>query len=89
MKLKRTSRSTVFFLAIGHHPNSEVFRKYVHVDEQRLYSYGRCSTRTNVPGIFAAGDIMDPVYRQGISAAGMGCRAAIDAERYIGELESN
>ena len=78
-----------FFLAIGHHPNSEVFRKYVHVDEQGYILTEGASTRTNVPGIFAAGDIMDPVYRQGISAAGMGCRAAIDAERYIGELESN
>lgn len=77
-----------FFLAIGHHPNSEVFRQYVKVDEQGYIMTEGSSTRTNVPGIFAAGDIMDPVYRQGISAAGMGCRAAIDAERYIGELES-
>ena len=77
-----------FFLAIGHHPNSEVFRKYIQVDEQGYIVTEGSSTRTNVPGVFAAGDIMDPVYRQGISAAGMGCRAAIDAERYIGELES-
>ncbi|MDE7074837.1 MAG: FAD-dependent oxidoreductase, partial [Odoribacter sp.] len=77
-----------FFLAIGHHPNSEVFRKYINVDEQGYIITQGASTRTNVPGVFAAGDIMDPVYRQGIAAAGMGCRAAIDAERYIGELES-
>lgn len=77
-----------FFLAIGHHPNSEVFSKFVHIDEQGYIRTEGSSTRTNVPGIFAAGDIMDSVYRQGISAAGTGCRAAIDAERYIGELES-
>ena len=77
-----------FFLAIGHHPNSEVFSKYVKVDEQGYIITEGASTRTNVPGVFAAGDIMDPVYRQGIAAAGSGCRAAIDAERYIGELES-
>jgi thioredoxin reductase (NADPH) len=77
-----------FFLAIGHHPNSEVFRKYIHVDEQGYILTEGSSTRTNVPGVFAAGDIMDPVYRQGIAAAGMGCRAAIDVERYLGELES-
>jgi thioredoxin reductase (NADPH) len=77
-----------FFLAIGHHQNSEVFRKYIHVDEQGYILTEGSSTRTNVPGVFAAGDIMDPVYRQGIAAAGMGCRAAIDVERYLGELES-
>ncbi|HAC93293.1 MAG TPA: thioredoxin-disulfide reductase, partial [Odoribacter splanchnicus] len=66
----------------------EVFSKYVKVDEQGYIITEGASTRTNVPGVFAAGDIMDPVYRQGIAAAGSGCRAAIDAERYIGELES-
>lgn len=85
---EREIRIDGFFLAIGHHPNSEVFRKYVHVDGQGYIVTEGSSTRTNVPGVFAAGDIMDPVYRQGISAAGMGCRAAIDAERYIGEMES-
>ena len=74
-------------MAIGHHPNSEVFKKFVNVDEQGYIITEGASTRTNVPGVFAAGDIMDPTYRQGIAAAGTGCRAAIDAERYIGELE--
>ena len=78
----------VSFLAIGHHPNSEVFGKYIHTDEQGYIITEGASTRTNIPGVFAAGDIMDPVYRQGISAAGMGCRAAIDAERYLGSLEA-
>lgn len=75
-----------FFLAIGHHPNSEVFKKYIHLDEQGYIITEGMSTRTNVPGVFAAGDVMDSVYRQGITSAGTGCRAAIDAERYISDL---
>ena len=76
-----------FFLAIGHHPNSEVFKDFIRVDEQGYIITEGASTRTNVPGVFAAGDVMDSVYRQGITSAGTGCRAAIDAERYIIELE--
>ena len=85
---EKTIKIDGFFLAIGHHPNSEVFQKYVKTDEQGYIVTEGASTRTNVPGVFAAGDIMDPVYRQGIAAAGSGCRAAIDAERYLGELEA-
>ena len=85
---EKTIKIDGFFLAIGHHPNSEVFQKYVKTDEQGYIITEGASTRTNVPGVFAAGDIMDPVYRQGIAAAGSGCRAAIDAERYLGELET-
>ena len=85
---EKTIKIDGFFLAIGHHPNSEVFQKYVKTDEQGYIITEGASTRTNVPGVFAAGDIMDPVYRQGIAAAGSGCRAAIDAERYLGELEA-
>ena len=85
---EKTIKIDGFFLAIGHHPNSEVFQKYVKTDEQGYIVTEGASTRTNVPGVFAAGDIMDPVYRQGIAAAGSGCRAAIDAERYLGELET-
>lgn len=77
-----------FFLAIGHTPNADVFKKYINIDEQGYIITEGKSTKTNVPGVFAAGDIMDPVYRQGITSAGAGCRAAIDAERYIGEMES-
>ena len=85
---EKTIKIDGFFLAIGHHPNSEVFQKYVKTDEQGYIVTEGASTRTNVPGVFAAGDIMSPVYRQGIAAAGSGCRAAIDAERYLGELEA-
>lgn len=77
-----------FFLAIGHTPNTEVFSKYVKLDEQGYILTEGKSGKTNIPGVFAAGDVMDPVYRQGITSAGSGCRAAIDAEKYIGELEA-
>lgn len=77
-----------FFLAIGHTPNTEVFSKYIKLDEQGYILTEGKSGKTNIPGVFAAGDVMDPVYRQGITSAGSGCRAAIDAEKYIGELEA-
>ena len=75
-----------FFLAIGHTPNTGVFKDYVELDEQGYIVTEGKSSRTNVEGVFAAGDVMDPTYRQGITSAGAGCRAAIDAERYLGEL---
>ncbi|MBP3419205.1 MAG: thioredoxin-disulfide reductase [Marinifilaceae bacterium] len=75
-----------FFLAIGHHPNSEVFSKYINVDEQGYIITEGKTSLTNVPGVFAAGDVMDPVYRQGITSAAAGCRAALDAERYLASL---
>lgn len=71
------------FLAIGHHPNSEVFRPDVDVDEQGYIKVAHPTTATNVPGVFAAGDVADPLYRQAISAAGSGCRAAIDVLHYL------
>lgn len=74
-----------FFLAIGHHPNSEVFRPYVDVDEQGYIKVQHPTTATNVPGVFAAGDVADPIYRQAISAAGSGCHAAMDALHYLQE----
>lgn len=74
-----------FFLAIGHHPNSEVFRPAVEVDEQGYIKVQHPTTATNVPGVYAAGDVADPLYRQAISAAGSGCRAAIDALHYLQE----
>lgn len=72
-----------FFLAIGHHPNSELFSKWVNVDKDGyIVTDGRTSA-TNVPGVFAAGDVQDPLYRQAITAAASGCRAAVDAEKFL------
>ena len=76
-----------FFLAIGHTPNTDIFKKYLHLDEQGYILTEGVTTKTTIPGVFAAGDVMDPIYRQGITSAGSGCRAAIDAERYLSELE--
>lgn len=72
-----------FFLAIGHRPNTEIFAKYLELDESGYIKVKAPGTETNIPGVFAAGDVADPHYRQAVSAAGMGCRAAIDAERFL------
>lgn len=72
-----------FFLAIGHHPNSDVFNKWVAVDKEGYIITDGKSSKTNVEGVFAAGDVQDPVYRQAINAAASGCRAALDAEKFL------
>ena len=73
-----------FFLAIGHNPNSEIFRKYLTTDETGYFvPRDESGVRTVVPGIFVAGDVADPHYRQAITAAASGCKAALEAERYL------
>lgn len=72
-----------FFLGIGHHPNSELFSKWVQTDDQGYILTEANSSKTNVEGVFAAGDVQDSSYRQAITAAASGCRAAIDAERFL------
>lgn len=72
-----------FFLAIGHHPRSEVFSRWIDTDAEGYIVTEAGSARTNVEGVFAAGDVQDPRYRQAITAAASGCRAALDAEKFL------
>tara|TARA_B100000508_G_C11465742_1_gene282306 strand:+ start:15066 stop:16016 length:951 start_codon:yes stop_codon:yes gene_type:complete len=79
---------TGFFVAIGHKPNTDIFKDYLNTDEVGYISYEQPGTsRTNVAGVFVAGDAADKTYRQAVTAAGTGCMAALDAERYLAALE--
>ena len=76
-----------FFLGIGHRPNTNIFASQITLDEQGYIKTDGVTTATNIPGVFAAGDVADPRYRQAITSAGMGCKAALDAERFLVEQE--
>ena len=76
-----------FFLAIGHNPNSEVFSKWVKTDENGYIVTDGKTSHTNVEGVFAAGDVQDTIYRQAITAAASGCKAALDAEKFLNNLQ--
>ena len=79
------------FIAIGHDPNTDIFKNQISLDNSNYIIYdkqhSKFNTQTNIEGVFAAGDVSDPIYRQAITSAGSGCMAALDAEKYLDSLE--
>jgi thioredoxin reductase (NADPH) len=82
----RRLAATGLFIAIGHDPRTELFKDQLDLDDEGYLKVAAPSTRTNIPGVFAAGDVVDHTYRQAVTAAGTGCAAALDAERYLAAL---